>query len=83
MEVNVKIETQQLVDELTLSSMKHNYPSFVASRGVEKADEAMARVFGAIWDSRKEKVWQWWDHENGLEQQRQDWQQQDDDDVLS
>lgn len=76
----------EIIDHLTLCSIKHNYPLFVASQGAEKADEGMARLFGATWDSCKEKVWQWWDEENGLEQQRQNWQQQqqqDDDHGLS
>lgn len=59
-----EIVENEIIDHLTLCSMLYNYPLFVESRGVEKADEAMARLFGTTWDSHKEQVWQWWDDEN-------------------
>jgi hypothetical protein len=52
-----------VVDELSLSCMKYNYPDFVSEYGHEEADRRMKMLFMSAWDRNKEKIWQWFDAE--------------------
>ena len=57
------IKGEELLDYLTLTSMKANYPSFVREFGYELANKHMGEMFKRSWDSHKEEVWQWHDTE--------------------
>jgi len=52
---------KDLISSLTLSSIKHNYVEFVEEYGYELANEKLSGLFGDIWDTHKEEVWQWYD----------------------
>ena len=54
---------KELLDQLTLTSMKANYPSFVKEYGFDLANKHMGEMFKRTWDSHKEEVWQWYDLE--------------------
>jgi len=52
-----------VINNLVLTSIKHNYPEFVAEYGNVDADIKMASIFGAAWEKNKEVVWQWFGEE--------------------
>ena len=54
---------KEMLDQLTLTSMKANYPSFVKEYGFDLANKHMGEMFKRTWDSHKEEVWQWYDLE--------------------
>jgi len=54
---------RSIVDSLTLSCIKHNYCIFVTESGYSEANNRMERLFGNMWLSCKELVWQWYDIE--------------------
>ena len=54
-------EDKSVADDLTLATIKYNYPEFVERYATNEADKAMARLFGTAWEESKEKVWQWFD----------------------
>tara|TARA_Y100001963_G_C6540012_1_gene335057 strand:- start:14 stop:241 length:228 start_codon:yes stop_codon:yes gene_type:complete len=62
-ELSDPIKGKQLIEYLTLISMKANYPSFVREYGYELANKHMGEMFKRSWDSHKEEVWQWYDLE--------------------
>lgn len=58
--------TELVVNDLVLTSIKHNYPEFVAEYGNKDADIKMASIFGEAWEKNKEVVWQWFDSSAGV-----------------
>lgn len=54
---------ESLISNLTVRSMKYNYPDFVKEYGHDRANEAMERVYGNQWHDNKEEVWFWFDNE--------------------
>jgi len=62
-EYPVGTKSTDIVGSLTMSCMKHNYIEFVAEWGYDKANDAMANLFGSTWSKAKEQIWQWYDTE--------------------
>lgn len=56
------LDTDGLINDLQLASMKINYPEFIMEKGShEEADRAMERVYGSRWTNHRETIWQWYD----------------------
>ncbi len=56
-------KAREVLDYLTLTSMKANYPHFVKEWGYREADKRMEGMFKRSWEDNKEIVWQWYDLE--------------------
>ena len=54
---------RKLLDDITITSMKANYPQFVKQYGTKVADQKMQSMFLDAWDKNKEEIWQWYDFE--------------------
>ena len=50
-----------LVDNLVLSSLKHNYVEFVKRWGFDEANSKLHNLFGEVWLNNREQIWQWYD----------------------
>mgnify|MGYP003642452163 CR=1 FL=1 len=50
-----------LIESLTVISMRHNYSEFVDLYGYEIANEKLFGLFGQAWTDNKQDVWQWYD----------------------
>ncbi len=57
----MRLNPERIMDTLTLSSMKANYPEFVESKGYEGANLAMETVYGDAWIAHRNDIWQWFD----------------------
>jgi hypothetical protein len=64
-------EDKSVADDLTLAAIKYNYPEFVERYGFDEANFRVERMFGAVWDRNKEKVWQWFDTDYPAERSKQ------------
>ena len=54
---------RKVIDDITITSMKANYPQFVKQYGNSIADQKMQSMFLDAWDKNKEEIWQWYDFE--------------------
>lgn len=63
--MNITKTENKIINSLTLSCIKHNYPEFVREFGYEDADKRMESLFGTAWNDCKELVWQWHDYTTG------------------
>jgi len=54
---------RKVIDDITITSMKANYPQFVKQYGNSVADQKMQSMFLDAWDKNKEEIWQWYDFE--------------------
>jgi hypothetical protein len=53
----------EVIDQLTISSMQSNYCDWVVEGGTKHADAAISRLFPTAWEKHKEYIWQWFDDE--------------------
>ena len=59
-----KHEAEEVVSSLMFTAMKYNYIEFMCEyQDTDRASEGMHRLFGSMWDSAKETIWQWYDME--------------------
>jgi len=61
--MNITENETKILNSLTMSCIKHNYPEFVKEFGYKSADERLERLFGQSWLQCRELVWQWYDLE--------------------
>ena len=54
---------RKLIDDMTMTNMKANYPQFVKQYGYGGANQRMEGMFLDAWEKNKEEIWQWYDFE--------------------
>jgi hypothetical protein len=50
-----------VIEQLMIKSLKHNYSEFVKKYGYDRANELLDMAFGSLWKEHQEMIWQWYD----------------------
>jgi len=63
---NSKHDSQVVLGSLMVRAMEHNYLAMMQEHGdTDRASKGMRNLFGEMWDASKERIWQWYDIEQG------------------
>lgn len=57
------IKSTEVISQLTLSCIKHNFVEFVDEFGYQDAVQKISELFSADWEKCKYEVMQWYDFE--------------------